>query len=148
MKRVPESDYCFICGKKNPIGVKLEAYYETGKVEAEWIPDKALIGWENIIHGGIISAILDEIMVWVPWTVTGRFYFTGEMTVRFIKPLLSGTKVKATATVLKEGTRIFETEGSLTGEDGTVYATAKGKYLAMSEKDQAEMKRKIHGDKQ
>jgi uncharacterized protein (TIGR00369 family) len=146
MKKVPTSPGCFVCGKDNPIGLKLESLYKEGKVEATFVPEREHIGYENIIHGGIITSILDEVMVWVPWTKTGHYYFTGEIIVRFSKPLPQGTEVKATARLLKEGKRICETEAELKDNAGNVYATAKGKYIRMKEDLNRRMKSVMKGN--
>jgi uncharacterized protein (TIGR00369 family) len=144
MKKVPSSKACFVCGTDNPISMKLETYYdEDGNISANYIPEKKYSGWENIIHGGIISAILDEVMVWVPWAATGKYFFTGEITVRFMKPLLAGTQITAKAKPLKRGSRVFETSGEIRDAEETIYATATGKYIAMRESQQTELAQKL-----
>jgi len=145
MKEVPTSPGCFVCGKKNPIGLKLQSMYEEGLVEATFRPKEEHIGYENIVHGGIITSLLDEVMVWVPWTKTEDYFFTGEITVRFAKPLEFGTEVTATARIVQEGKRVFETEAELKDAAGTTYATAKGKYVRMKEDLSRKMKARMEG---
>ena len=59
-----DNNYCFACGKENPDGLQLEfKYSEDGsKVETTYIPPEKFQGWKGIVHGGIITTLLDEIM--------------------------------------------------------------------------------------
>ena len=83
------SDNCFVCGKNNPIGLKLN-YKKLGDgfIEAEFTPHKHLNGFTGILHGGIISSVLDDAMDWVLYLGTGKWYVTVKMTIDFKK---SGT---------------------------------------------------------
>lgn len=131
--RVPEYEGCFVCGTGNTAGLQLELYHEDGVVTAEYVPKAEHSGYMDTVHGGIISAILDEVMVWAPWSATGKMFFTAEMTVRFSKPLKTGTKATATGRIAKANGRLYFAEGELKDEDGTVYASATGKYVQMKE---------------
>lgn len=59
-------DDCFICGKNNPIGLKLGFnYYKVGTksaAKAEFNLNKDYEGYPGIIHGGIVTGLLDEAM--------------------------------------------------------------------------------------
>ena len=51
------------------------------------------------------------------------------MTCRFKKPVPLGEKLRLTGRIVSHRGRLFETASEATGPDGTVYATATGKYL-------------------
>ena len=54
---------CFACGPENAQGLGLRFRIEAqGVVTAEWIPDRRWEGFRGIIHGGIVSTVLDEAM--------------------------------------------------------------------------------------
>jgi acyl-coenzyme A thioesterase PaaI-like protein len=54
---------CFACGQENPQGLGLRFHIEAqGVVTAEWVPDSRWEGFRGIIHGGIVSTVLDEAM--------------------------------------------------------------------------------------
>lgn len=55
---------CFACGTTNPIGLNLNFYREGEYVCSDITLDKNYEGWENMAHGGIVSALLDEVMSW------------------------------------------------------------------------------------
>jgi len=58
----------------------------------------------------------------------GVFAVTAEMTIRFLRPVATGEKIRFTGRVVAGKGRIFITEGEALGEDGQPFATAKGKY--------------------
>lgn len=57
----PNSKMCFVCGLKNPFGLKA-SFYETSTKEliALFKPSEFHQGYPGRLHGGIASAILDE----------------------------------------------------------------------------------------
>ncbi len=100
-------------------------------VRTEFTPRPEHVGFRNTVHGGIISTVLDEIMVWACAVATKQFGYCVEMTVRFQRPLRPGAKAVATAELVSNRKdRLFEARGEI--RDGeTVLATATGKYLAL-----------------
>jgi uncharacterized protein (TIGR00369 family) len=63
-----------------------------------------LCGWSNIVHGGVLSTILDEIMSWSAIHLLKRIALTRTMSVEFIKPVQVGSDLEAQA-------RVRETRG-------------------------------------
>ena len=53
---------CFGCGQDNPIGLKLNFQWDGKTARAEFTPTELYQGWPGLIHGGIITCILDEAM--------------------------------------------------------------------------------------
>ena len=58
----PSSRTCFLCGKENKHGLKMEWYNnpQSNKVEATVIIPEHFNGYPGIAHGGIVATILDE----------------------------------------------------------------------------------------
>ena len=52
--------FCFGCGQNNPIGLKLNFKRDGKTARAEFTPDKRYQGWRDVVHGGIITCMLDE----------------------------------------------------------------------------------------
>ncbi len=98
------------------------------------------VGFKGTIHGGIISTVLDEIMVWACAVQTKRFAYCAELNVRFTSPLRPGQEVFASAELTSNRrNKLFEAKGELRDADGAVLATATGKYLPIKETEIAEM---------
>jgi len=58
----PNSKMCFICGLENPVGLHLHMYEtEPGIVETTYIAPDHFQGYPGVLHGGIVSAIIDEV---------------------------------------------------------------------------------------
>ena len=55
---------CFVCGKDNPIGLKLRFDWDGKTARAEFTPTELYQGWQGVVHGGIIAVMLDEVAAW------------------------------------------------------------------------------------
>ena len=44
-------------------------------------------GWDQVVHGGILSTILDEIMAWTAIYFTKNIMMTTSMTTTYLKPV-------------------------------------------------------------
>jgi acyl-coenzyme A thioesterase PaaI-like protein len=81
-------NYCFVCGKDNPQGLKIEVKYfpEEMAAETQIALPREYQGWADVIHGGILSTLLDEMMAHAVWRFAGPG-LTLSMEVRFHHPL-------------------------------------------------------------
>jgi uncharacterized protein (TIGR00369 family) len=123
-----DDGHCFACGSKNPIGLKLKFIFDGEALTTEFIPKKEHQGYFNIVHGGIITTLLDEVMVQLAIKM-GMPAVTARMDVRLKKPLNVGEKITVTAEILKETRKTFEAYAKTVTEDGTVVADARGKLV-------------------
>jgi uncharacterized protein (TIGR00369 family) len=129
MKKSLEDDhYCFVCGEKNPSGLHLKFSLHDGKVLTEFIPQKIHQGYKDIIHGGLISTLLDEAMVKAA-LMHGMPAVTAEITVRFRNPLMTGEKTIVEAAISKMNKKIIETSAIMKKIDNTIIAEAHAKLL-------------------
>ena len=121
---VAASDLCFGCGKNNPCGLKLEFNWDGRVIRSEFTPTELHQGWKEIIHGGILVALLDEAMAYAAYfaKVGG---VTAAMETRFRRPVSVGQPLVITAWVNKKTRRFAETEARLILKDGTVVTEAK-----------------------
>lgn len=143
MKEVVKYHKCFVCGDQNKIGLKARFYFDGEQATSEIIADESFAGYQGIYHGGIISTMLDEVMI-KAILARGIFAVTAELTVKFKRPVRTGDKVLFTGReVTSARDRIFTTEGKAQAEDGTVYAEATGKYIAAGPELREELERSI-----
>lgn len=149
MQELPHTRSCFVCGEANPLGLRLRFHTDGRVVRAEFTPLPEHNGFKQVVHGGIISTVLDEIMVWACAVATRQFGFCAEMTVRFQRPLQPGEKAVATAElVANRRDRIFEARAELHNAAGELLASATGKYLPIKKADFAELAADMIGDAQ
>ena len=93
-------------------------------------PQKIHQGYQDVVHGGIISTILDEAMTKLAFAL-GYNAVTAKLTVRFKRPLMVGESVVVTGRLVKEAKRAMEAEAVAVKEDGTVIAEAQGLLMVL-----------------
>jgi uncharacterized protein (TIGR00369 family) len=92
-------------------------------------------GWNHIVHGGIVSTILDEIMGWAGLYLLKKVTLTNTLTVDFIKAVYVGEKLRAVGRVIDfNGERKASAEGFLYNEKNELCAKSKGDFTALSVK--------------
>lgn len=136
VRKQQSSKNCFICGVENDFGLKAR-FYETNDAElwALFTPKDEHQSYPNRMHGGVASAILDEtigraICVGQDEMIWG---VTTELIVKYRKPVPLGQELTAKARITYHRGRFFEGEAELCLPDGTVAASAKGKYIIVPE---------------
>jgi len=115
------SDLCFGCGKNNPCGLKLKFKWDGKTARAEFTPNQFHQGFSGIIHGGIITTILDEAMGHAAYN-EGIKCVTGAMQTKFKRPLSIDEPIIVTAWLTRNARRFVETEAKVTLMDGTPVA--------------------------
>jgi len=115
------SDLCFGCGQNNPCGLKLKFEWDGKVAKAEFTPTELHQGWAGIIHGGIITTILDEAMGYAAY-YEGIKCVTSSMQTRFKRPLSIDEPTIVTASLTKKARRFVETEAKIATRDGTTIA--------------------------
>jgi uncharacterized protein (TIGR00369 family) len=93
--------------------------------EASWNPDKRVTSPTGAVQGGMVTAMLDDVMSLAAITVAG---FDGvvptlEMKTSFISPVWPG-KLRSRGEVIKKGKQFFFTEGWLWDGDGKLLTKA------------------------
>ncbi len=119
---------CFVCGEENPKGLHL-AFQEGGcRASAGWTTDETWQSYKGIIHGGIITSVLDEAMSKAIIS-SGAEAFTADLRIRFRKKVCVGEVVQINGWVVSVVKRKILAEASLTAEDGEECAHAWGVFL-------------------
>jgi len=136
MKAIPNYPYCFVCGDKNKRGLNVKFYSSGEKAKAEYTPKKEFEGYRDILHGGIISTLLDEVMIQAI-IAQGILTFTTQIEVKFKKPARIGEKLLLEGEIIEDKGKIIVTKGEMAKEDGTIVAVSTGKFF----KATGEMKR-------
>ena len=128
---LPSYDTCFACGKKNPNGLRLSLYVENGQVGAEFNPRKELCGFSGILHGGIISVVLDEALWWSSAIASGRLVVTQGLTVNYLKSITIRKTYRVQAHPAQPKSRLYVCSGRIVDKTGAVYAEGKGTYVPL-----------------
>ena len=120
------SKHCFVCGKENPYGLKLEFNeIAPGEVVVEYTVPEQFQGFPGVVHGGIVAAMLDE--------VTGRvhiggfpprFMFTARLDIRYRKNVPIGKPLRIVGHSVKNKERTAVATAQIFGPEGDVLAEA------------------------
>jgi len=134
MTELPHTRGCVVCGKENPHGLHLRLHVDepSGRVSCEFVPQAEHIGFEGVIHGGVLATVLDEAMVWAATWAGRRFCVCGELNVRYRQGVTVGQRLRVEAKVSTHRSRLVETTGSIADENGNVLVSAEGKYVPVA----------------
>ncbi len=118
---------CFICGLENPVGLHLHIYEtEPGMVETTYHAPEHFQGYPDVLHGGIVSAIIDEVAgraLMGSDPMTPRFMFTARLEVKFRKNVPIGRKLKVVGKAGRSKSRTAEAwAGIYDAETGELFA--------------------------
>lgn len=123
---------CFVCGLKNPAGLKASFYeIDAHALVATFTPGEAHQSYPGRLHGGIASTILDEtigraVMIGSTKEVWG---VTLELTVEYKKPIPLGAELRVIGRITEQNSRFFSGTGEILLPDGTVAVLARGRYM-------------------
>ena len=131
---LPQSANCLVCGRQNPHGLRLRLRVEpdTGLVITELVPGPQHVGFEGMVHGGLLATVLDEAMTWAATWKNKRFCYCGELTTRFRNSLRPGQTLRVEALVEFSRPKLVEVAGKIFDHTGRLAATSSGKYVPTS----------------
>ena len=118
--------HCIVCGGQNDHGLKLSFQVcGDGSVEGVFSCSRTFQGYDGYLHGGVISSLLDGAMCNCLFA-RGKTAVTGELTVRFLFPVLVNCKAVVRAWVKESRASLHMTEAKMMQDDRVVVmATAK-----------------------
>ena len=91
-----DASRCFVCGADNPIGLKLRFSPDGEGVRAEFTPTDLHVGYEGLIHGGILAALIDDALANI-WFTKGQEAITAKIEVRFRREVRPGERLVVVA---------------------------------------------------
>ncbi|MFQ5599557.1 MAG: PaaI family thioesterase [Candidatus Krumholzibacteriia bacterium] len=126
---LPWSRSCYVCGQDNPQGLRARCFKVGDTVELSLTTRREHSGWNDVIHGGFIATVLDEVMTWAAIVGSERPCFAAEFSIRMVEPLAPEIRCIAAARMTGARRRIVDTEAWLRDDEGRTYAKATGRYM-------------------
>ncbi len=123
-----QNEWCFGCGRLNPCGLKLEFEEQDDTYITRFTGTAQHQGYDGIMHGGIVSTLLDEIMARYIY-VKGVTAVTARLEIRYLKPTPIAVPLLVKGRIVHHKGRLYETAGSIELPDGTVTAEGTAKVL-------------------
>lgn len=125
--------WCFACGPQNPIGLKLKFREEGDTYISTFIAGPEHQGYDGIMHGGLVSTPLDEIMARYVYA-KGLTAVTAKLEVRYRQPTPIGQELRISGWITSQRGKMYELAGKIALPDGTV--TAEGKAMVAIKGDE------------
>jgi uncharacterized protein (TIGR00369 family) len=120
---------CVVCGSENARGLHVPfRVLPDGSVEAPFECAKRLEGYPEVLHGGIIAALLDGAMTNCLFA-HGIAALTAELTVRYHHPVAIDREAIVRAWIRRSVRGVYQMGAELR-QDGRLAATAQAKFLA------------------
>jgi acyl-coenzyme A thioesterase PaaI-like protein len=119
---------CVVCGSANPKGLRISFQQRADLICADWTPTSDWEGFQGVIHGGIITTVLDEAM---SKAIIARNWeaLTVELKVRFRGRVSAGQAFRIRGWVVEKQRRKILTEATLTSTTGEECAHAWATFL-------------------
>lgn len=128
--RMDHFDECIVSGRINPMGMMMDVHRDGERVVGRIHLGSAFEGAPERAHGGVVAAILDDIMGYVLMVQRTPAY-TGTLEVRYAAPTPVQTDLVATAQLdRRDGRKLFITS-TLADLDGTTLAEGRGLFIAI-----------------
>ena len=127
------SKNCIICGMENELGLKAKFYtLDDQSVASVFTFKKEHQSYPERTHGGMISALLDELMGRALWINEPEMYgVTTTLNITYRRPVPYGEKLKARAYITFNSPRGFSAKGEIYSMDGKLLAEGTSRYLKL-----------------
>jgi uncharacterized protein (TIGR00369 family) len=94
--------HCLLCGAQNPIGLRLDfSVQDESTVSASFTGQWLLQGYAGVLHGGVISSLLDAAMTHCLF-YRGIEAVTAELLVRYVRPVPVDAPMELRARIVSE----------------------------------------------
>jgi uncharacterized protein (TIGR00369 family) len=121
---------CFVCGENNPNGLHLnfELDHEKQTLKTTFVASPTFQGWDGIVHGGILSTLLDEVMAKLVYEL-GYQAVTASLEIKFKKPAPILEPLRVYGEVTEVSKRLIKAKAHIAKEDGTILAVGNSTFM-------------------
>jgi uncharacterized protein (TIGR00369 family) len=124
----PTSRSCFVCGRENPVGLKVrwENDHAAGEIRGTVEIPEHFNGYPGVVHGGIVATLLDETAGRALLLEGGHedLMVTLKLEVAYRRPTPTATPLRLVGRLRRRTPSRAEAEAELRLPDGTVSASA------------------------
>ncbi len=131
---------CVVCSSTNEYGLGLSfTSFPDGSVEAVFDCHQVFEGYRNMLHGGIISTLLDGAMTNCMFS-HGIHAVTAELNIRFLHPVVCCRSASVRAWITRSTAKLHLLQAEVS-QNGQIMATAMGKFVWIEEQPDPESTR-------
>lgn len=120
----PNSDFCFVCGRKNPHGLYM-TFFDNGQNEvySDYTVPPAFQGYPGVVHGGIVAAMLDEVVARVSMISDHHhFMMSVKLEVKYRHPVPTEVPLRVVGRIERLRGRLGKAVGEIYLSDGQLVA--------------------------
>ncbi|MCA9963563.1 MAG: PaaI family thioesterase [Anaerolineales bacterium] len=120
----PNSDFCFVCGRKNPHGLYM-TFFDNGQNEvySDYTVPAAFQGYPGIVHGGVVAAMLDEVVARVAMIADHHhFMMSVKLEVKYRHPVPTEQPLRVVGRIERLRGRLGKAVGEIYLPDGQLAA--------------------------
>lgn len=121
------NNVCFACGPGNPCGLHLTPRREGDLIVADFVPGEWHEGWRGVVHGGILTTILDETMAYALF-LDGYEGLTARMDLRYRSSVRHGDQLRVEARVVGRRSRVMDIAGVIL-RDGQIVVEGSARFM-------------------
>ncbi len=134
----PPARLCYACGNANEHGLHMRFRLEGERTICDYEPLPFQQGYPGRMHGGVVSAMLDEAMGYAVYHAR-EWGATARLNIRFRQPVPMDRMLRAEAWIVKNRGRLIELRAELKSPDGVVLAEADGTFMKLDGRFAGEM---------
>ncbi len=127
---------CPVCGdhEVNPGSLEVRWAWDDERKRAvgRFRPDGRHTGYAGLLHGGLLSAVLDECLAWACAVERKAYCVTGDLQVRFLSPARLGETLEIAGWAVSSWGPYVRAEGEVLSPARDLVASAAGTFAALS----------------
>jgi len=131
--KLKSENKCFVCGMDNPGGLRLQfdINEKNQTLRTRFVPPEVYQGWDGIVHGGILSTLLDEAVAKLAYEL-GYDAVTAKLTVTFRRPAKVNQPLEVFGRLERVTSRVIEGRSRIEDSDGNLVAEGEARLIRVS----------------
>ena len=131
---------CFGCCPDNPVGLHMEFFEDGDDIVSYWHPKDYYQGWHEVMHGGILSTLVDEIAGWVVTRKLQTAGVTSRLSVSYMRPVkVSETQLTIRAHIREQNHGFVFIAVTIADSQDEICVEGEAVYRALSKEKSQEM---------
>lgn len=131
---------CFGCSPDNPIGLHMEFFESDDEIISFWRPQEHYQGWVGVLHGGILSTLIDETAGWIVMRKLQTAGMTAKLNIHYKHPVMaSETQLTIRGHVREQKGHLVMMNLSIENSKSEVCVEAEAVYFAFDRQKAREM---------
>jgi uncharacterized protein (TIGR00369 family) len=127
--RLADDRRCFACGPDNTLGLRLQFEYGPDSAHCVTTVAPQFAGWVDMLHGGVVAALLDEAMAHAA-IAAGVRAVTARLEIRFFKPAPVGIPLHLHGAIERKRGKVLDATATVSDGADTIYAEGRSRFIS------------------